>query len=188
MKTGIKVGDIMTRNFVSVKPQSNLSECSEEMVKKRVGSLIIKEGQNLLGIITEKDILRALVKKRNLNKTKAREVMIKRPITIAPSKDIYDALVKMKKGQIRWLPVVAHSRVIGMVTMKDILKIQPTLFDLAIQHFQIKEEEAKWKRIKKEDSEKWIKDGSCEECGAFDVLYKFRNKFVCENCKENLKY
>ena len=188
MKTGIKVGDIMTRNFIAVKSNSNLAECSKEMVNKKVGSLIIKEGQHLLGILTEKDVLRALVNKKNLNKTEAKQVMVKKPITIAPSKDIYEAMVKMRRGQVRWLPVVINGRVIGMITIKDILKIQPTLFDLAIQHFQIKEEEAKLKRIKSINSEKWIKEGSCDECGAFDILYKLRNKFICENCKENLKY
>jgi len=188
MKTGIKVGDIMTRNFVSAKPKSSLAECSKEMVKKKVGSLIIKEGQNLKGMITEKDILKALVNKKNLQKTKAEKVMSKKLVTVSPSKDIYNAMVKMKRSEIRWLPVSIDGKVIGMITMKDILKIQPTLFDLAIQHMKIKEEEEKWRRVKNSDSDKWITEGSCDECGAFDILYKNGKRFICENCKENLKY
>jgi signal-transduction protein with cAMP-binding, CBS, and nucleotidyltransferase domain len=188
MKTGIKVGDIMTRNFVSVKPTSNLAECSKEMVNKRVGSLIVKEGQKLSGMVTEKDILRALVHKSNFKKTRVKEVMAKKLTTIAPSKDIYNAMLKMKKSQIRWLPVVVDGRVIGMITMKDILKIQPTLLDLALQHWQIKEEEQKWKRVKGTGTGKWFKEGACDECGAFDLLYKLRNKFVCESCKESLNH
>jgi CBS domain-containing protein len=188
MKTGIKVGDIMTRNFVSVKSNHNLAECSKQMVNHRVGSLIVKENQKLLGLITEKDILRALVKKKDLSATKAKNVMSKKLIVIAPSKDIYDAMLKMKESQVRWLPVIVDENVIGMITIKDILKIQPTLFDLALQHWKIKEEEQKWKRIKGMGEEKWMKEGSCDECGVFDLLYKVRNRFVCENCKENLKY
>lgn len=187
MKTGIKVGDIMTRNFVAVRPMANLLECSRQMVKRRVGSLIIKEDQKFIGLLTEKNILRALVENKNLGITKAKDIMLKKPQLINPSKDIYVAMLKMKKSQVRWLPVIVKNRVIGMITMKDILKIQPTLLDIALQHWQIKEEEEKWKRVK-ETEDKWIKEGPCEECGAFDILYKIKNRFVCEDCKENLGY
>ena len=188
MKTGIKVGDIMTRNFISVKPSHNLSRCSKEMVNHKVGSLIVKENQHFRGLITEKDILRALVRKKDLGKTTASNVMTRKPATILPSKDIYQAMLKMKKSKARWLPVLIDGKVIGMITLKDILKIQPALFDLALQHWQIKEEEQKWKRIKGFGGEKWIREGPCDECGAFDLLYKFRDMLVCESCKENLKY
>ena len=54
MDTGIKVGDLMTRNFIWVKPETDLKKCAKTMIKKRVGSLIIKEGDKLKGILTEK--------------------------------------------------------------------------------------------------------------------------------------
>ena len=60
-KIGIKVGDIMTRNFVSVKPILSVSDCAREMIKKHVGSLVVQENQVLKGILTEKDIVRASV-------------------------------------------------------------------------------------------------------------------------------
>ena len=54
----------MTRNFIWVDPETNLQECAKTMIKKRVGSLIIKDNQDRLhGILTEKDIIWALVKK-----------------------------------------------------------------------------------------------------------------------------
>ena len=61
MKSGIKVGDIMTRNFVSVNPETSLIECAREMMKKRVGSLVLREGTKLIGLLTEKDVLKLLV-------------------------------------------------------------------------------------------------------------------------------
>ena len=70
MDTGIKVGDLMTRNFIHVAPETNLRQCAKTMIKKRVGSLIIKDGDKLKGILTEKDIIWAIVKKskKDLNK------------------------------------------------------------------------------------------------------------------------
>src|SRR3989338_2881514 len=108
MKTGIKVGDIMTRNFVSAGPDTNLIDCAKEMVKGRVGSLIIKEGQKLAGVLTERDILWAMIKKprAGLEDVKAKDIATRKIITISPSADVYDALQKMKNQKYRRLPVV----------------------------------------------------------------------------------
>ncbi|MFH1521458.1 MAG: CBS domain-containing protein, partial [archaeon] len=63
MKIGMKIGDLMTRDFTHVSPNMNLRDCAKMMIKKRVGSLIIKEGDILKGILTEKDIVWAISKK-----------------------------------------------------------------------------------------------------------------------------
>ena len=47
MKTGIKIGEIMTRNFVHIKPDMSIKKCAEKMMKERVGSLIVKEDNEL---------------------------------------------------------------------------------------------------------------------------------------------
>src|SRR3989338_8541375 len=89
MKTGIKVGDIMTRNFVSAKPDTNLIDCAKEMVKGRVGSLIIKEGQKLVGVLTERDILWAMIKKpkEGLEDVRAKDIATKKIVAVKPSAD-----------------------------------------------------------------------------------------------------
>ena len=63
MNIGIKVGDLMTRNFIRADPEMDLAKCAKRMIKKRVGSLVITEGDVLRGILTEKDIVYAVVKK-----------------------------------------------------------------------------------------------------------------------------
>jgi len=182
-KSGIKVGDIMTRNFVSVNPNTNLVECAREMMKKRVGSLILKEGQKLVGILTEKDIIWAMTKKgaKSLNKIKAGDIASKKIATIKPSSDLYEALERMKKLKFRRLPVTVDGNVIGMLTLKDVLRIEPSLFSDINKVEQIREESEKLSRMK---GEKWVKDGVCEECGNFDILYKIDNRLMCLACKE----
>ena len=183
MKIGVKVGDVMTRDFVSAKPDIPVLQAIKLMVKKRVGSLILKEKDILKGILTERDIMWALSKKpgRNLGKVKAREICTKKTTTIKPSADIYDAIRLMKKVNYRRLPVIVKKRVIGLLTMKDILRIQPELFEIVKENYTIKEEAEKLKRIKSGES---FKEGICEECGNFDILYNVDGELICESCRE----
>ncbi len=188
MEIGVKVGDIMTRNFTSVKPETSLLNCAREMIKKRVGSLVLEENGKLKGLITEGDIIWALTKKEkaDLSKIKASEIAPKKLVTIKPSADIINALERMKKTGYRWLPVVVKNDIIGLLTMKDILRIEPTLFDTAHEIMQIKEESEKIKRIEgREKGKGWSAEGICEECGETDLLYKSEGALLCGNCLNN---
>jgi len=185
MKIGVKVGDIMTRDFVSIKPDVSILDCARKMVKKRVGSLILKENDKLRGIITEGDIIWAMTKKsrRDLKKIRASEITPRKLITIKPSADLYEALQKMKKTKYRWLPVTVKGNVIGFLTLKDVLRIEPNLFGTAQEILQIREESQKLKRIKA--GEKFI-EGLCEECGSYGMLYKVDNRMICESCRDSM--
>lgn len=184
MKIGVKVGDIMTRDYVSAKPDISVLQAVKLMVKKRVGSLILEEKDVLKGILTEGDIIWALSKKhsrKELSKIKAIEICTKKITTIKPSADIYDAIKLMKKAKFRRLPVTVKKRVIGLLTEKDILRIQPELFDMVRENYSIKEEAEKMKRVKSGET---FKEGVCEECGNFDILYTIDGELICESCRE----
>ncbi len=183
MKVGIKVGDVMTRKFVSIRPDTTMTEAAKVMVKKHVGSLIVKKDQVLEGILTEGDLVKAMAKGLDKKKTKISKIMTKKVYGIKPSKDIYDALVTMKKKKVRWLPVLVNKKVIGLLTEKDVLKMQPDLFDIAFQNVKIAEEEEKWKRVKAVDEYRWVREGPCQECGVFDLLYKVGNRYLCADCR-----
>ncbi len=183
MKIGVKVGDIMTRDFVSAKPNISVLRAVKLMVKKRVGSLVLEERGILKGILTEGDVMWALSKKsrRDLSKIKAIEICAKKITTIKPSADIYDAIRLMKKAKYRRLPVTIKKRVIGLLTMKDILRIQPELFDMVKENYGIREEAEKLQRVKSGEK---FREGVCEECGNFDILYEVDGELICEGCRE----
>jgi len=187
MRIGIKVGDIMTREVISVKPNMTLVDCAKSMFKNNVGLVVVKDKDKLKGVLTEKDIIWALTKKNDLSKIKARDIMLKKITTINPSRDIYDALIRMQGAKVGWLPVTAKGNVIGLLTLKDILKIEPSLFDIAKSNIQIREESEKMKR--KRDAlagrNAWIKEGECEECGIYGLLYNLDGKLVCDQCEED---
>jgi CBS-domain-containing membrane protein len=169
----------MTRNFIYTSPETNLRDCAKLLIKKRVGSLIIKEGDKLKGILTEKDIVWAVVKKskQDLKNIKAKDLMKRKLVTIKPSADITEATEKLKKKKIRRLPVVERGRLIGFLTMKDILKVDPGLFQMIAETIKIKEETEKLKRRTGKNDQ-----GICEECGTYDILYKDDIQSLCESC------
>jgi CBS domain-containing protein len=181
MKIGIMVGDVMTRNFVSARPDIPVLSAVKLMVKKRIGSLILQEDGFLKGILTEKDIMWALSKKNDLSKVKAGEICAKKLTTIRPGADIYDAIILMRKKKFRRLPVTVNKKVIGYLTLKEILKIQPELFEIAKEGYNIK-----WPNDneKPKKSREAINEGVCEECKRTEILYFEEGRLLCEKCKE----
>jgi len=141
MRTGIRVYEAMTKRPIFVDVDSNLRECARIMLKERVGSLVVKDGKKLVGIITEKDFVRCL---RDYSfDMKVRDVMTRDVKTIEPNKDIYEAFKMMGEENIRKLPVVDRGIFIGFLTEKDILRIAPSLFDLFAEKLLIRESEDK---------------------------------------------
>jgi len=184
---GIKVGDIMTRDFISVKPEINLLECAKIMMKKRVGSLILEEKDELKGIITEKDIIWALTKKgqKDLKKIKCSDISPRKMTTIKPNADLMTAIKLMQKSKFRRLPVVVKDKLVGLLTLKDILRVEPALFEITQGHstWQIREENNKIKRKKHSGKFDY---GVCEECGKQDFLELLDGKLLCEVCIEKI--
>jgi len=186
MKTGIKVGSVMTRNFVSVSSKCTLFQAIDTMYKQEVGSLIVEDKQDLKGIVTHTDILKSIAQRKALDES-LDKIMTKKVFTIGPEKDLYDAMIYLRKNKIRWLPVISRKKVIGLLTLKDILKIQPELFDIAVQNIEIAEEKEKRNMLKYVDEYQWVREGPCEECGVYDLLYKVGTKHYCADCRRNLK-
>jgi len=148
MKSGVKVGDAMTRNIIAVSPQDNVLVCTKKLLDGEVGSVIVKDKEELKGIVTEKDILEnVLMKKLDPTKVGVKDIMTDIVETIDPGRDIIDAIKIMGDKGFRRLPVVKDKKLVGLLTIKDVLKIQPDLFELTIEKMKIKEESDKLRRI-----------------------------------------
>ncbi len=186
MQSGMNVSDIMTRNFISAQPEASLLECSKLMVKNKVGSLIIQSGKKVHGILTEGDIIAAIVRRKNadLGKIQARDIAAKKLITVKPEEDVMTALSKMRKSYHKRLPVVAGGEIVGIITVKDILKIHPELFSEVSFAFRIREEMEKLGRVSEIKGIRLSGEGRCEECGNFDTLYKSDGVLLCGSCME----
>ena len=178
MKTGYKVHDCMTTRPISVSSDTSLAEGAEIMAKNHVGALVIKDDHNSKGLITEQDIVRKVLA-RGINPLtkKVKDFMEKELITISPNDDIYDALIKMRDSNIRHLPVVENGKMIGLLTLKDILKIEPQLFELLVEKFELREE------TRKPINRIIEREAICQGCGAYvENVTKVKGSLFCERC------
>ena len=178
MKTGYKVYDCMTTKPISVSPEANLEECAKVMDDNHVGALVIKDNHESKGLITEQDIVRKVIAKGvNPLTKKVKDFMETKLLTISPNDDIYDALIKMKDSNIRHLPVVDKGKMVGLLTLKDILKIEPSLFELLVEKFEIREE-------KRKPLDRVIPtEAICQNCGAYvEDVKKVKGSLLCERC------
>jgi len=154
------------------------------MVQKKVGCLLLIEKDRLVGIISHKDILWALIKKssKDLLSIRAIDISPKKIAKINPTNTIEEAIRKMKKLNFKKLPVIYKNKLVGLITVKDILNFNPEIYPELEELSKIREEANKLKRIKKRDQ---ISEGICEECGNYDILNKFNGTLICETCQNS---
>jgi len=119
----LRVKDLYVRNErPEVGPDDNLTRVIIEMTHKRLGAtVVIKDGQ-LLGIITDGDLRRMLMKYPNIEQVKAEQIMTSNPKTIDEDALVVDALHKMRENSITQLPVVHEGKYLGIIHLHDILK------------------------------------------------------------------
>ena len=182
----IAVGDIMTRKYASVKPVTNLQLCAKKIVSQRVNNLLVTEGKKLIGIITARDILWTITKKPKLDlkSLTAIDIASKKVAVIKPSADVDQAVNKMKKLGFRRLPVLSKGILVGIVTLRDILKIDPTIYRETGELTKIREEAEKLKKLASSDD--WETEGLCEECDSFSSLLKVEGRLLCQDCRNEL--
>lgn len=141
MDTNFKVIDAMTKSPVTVSPETTVQECANLMVTNNVGSLLVMENKLLSGIITEQDIVRKTVaSNKDPNETHAKNIMAVNISTIEPHVDLFEAITTMAQLDIRHLPVIDEGEFVGFLTSKDILKIEPALFEIMADSYKIKDE------------------------------------------------
>jgi len=179
------VTDIMTREPVTVSPETNLLECARKMVRKRVGSLILVQNKKLVGIISQKDILWALIKKskESLSQIKAIDISPRKIATIKQNIGVKEAFEKMRNLKFRRLPVINGNELVGLLTRRDILNFHPELYPELKEFTEIREETTKLQRIEKAKDRI---EGMCEECGNMDILFRVNGMLLCENCRDKI--
>jgi len=114
--------EIMTSDVFTTEPGAAVSEVAAHMLKGRFGSALVMQGSILLGIFTERDVLRAAAANADLTSSKVSEWMTSDPVTAAPDMDAGEAAEIMMSQGFRHLPVADGNAIAGIVSLRDILR------------------------------------------------------------------
>lgn len=131
METGYSVNQVMTAKVLTNSPEATILDCAKKMADEKVGSTVIVHNERVVGILTEQDLARKVVAQAlDPKQTPVETIMEKQVRTIPPELDVYDAMVEMGNQKIKHLPVVQDTKLVGIVSFKDVIAIQPDLIDL----------------------------------------------------------
>ena len=121
----------------SVEPKTSIFEALIIMSDKEIGALLVIEDEKLVGIFSERDYARKVILKGKSSKnTQVGELMTKKVLYIDPEKTINDCMAIMTDKHIRHLPVIENDKVIGMVTIGDVINQIISEQEFTIQHLE----------------------------------------------------
>jgi CBS domain-containing protein len=112
----------MSRNLLTVGPELPLKEVAERMVARDVGAVLVLDDGRLIGILTERDVLRAVAGGITDN-TIVSDWMTRDPETMEPNETTQQAAVLMIHGGFRHMPIVEGDEVVGMLSIRDLMRV-----------------------------------------------------------------
>ena len=114
---------IKNKNIWTIEPGATVYDAISEMADKQIGALVVSEDKKVIGIITERDYARKVILQDKSSKdTLVREIMTERVIYVKPDQKIEDCMALMTKKHIRHLPVLDGDRLVGMISIGDVVK------------------------------------------------------------------
>ncbi len=122
------VADHMTRGLLTVSPDASLADAARQMATRGVGAVVVVEGERLTGILTERDVLKAVAGGFQEG-ARVSEWMTRHPETIESSDSTDHAAELMIHGGFRHLPVVDEGALVGILSIRDLMRV--TLADRA---------------------------------------------------------
>ncbi len=123
------VREIMSTKLVSVEPAATVAEAATVMGERHVGSALVMDGGTLVGIFTERDIVRALSQDFDAPGHPVSHWMTREPKTIGADASVDEALEIMLSGGFRHIPVVEDRGVVGVLSMRDVSKASASRSD-----------------------------------------------------------
>ena len=112
----------MTKKLIAVRADDTVSAAVRKMVRGEIGAVLVKRGTSVVGIVTERDILRAAAKGGELLGKRVAAIMPRRKlITAKPDDSPVHALDLMNRHQVRRIPIAVKGRVVGIVTQRDLV-------------------------------------------------------------------
>lgn len=116
------ISNVMSAPVTTMKATDTVLLAARKMVRQGIGSVVVLEGKEPVGIVTERDVTRVVVKGSRALKTPAKKVMSKLRVTAAPETSVQNAFELMLQNKVRRLPVLENGKLVGIVTEKDLMR------------------------------------------------------------------
>jgi CBS domain-containing protein len=119
----MKVRDLMVKKVITLRKDTSIHEAVKLLNKNKIGCLVVVRDGDIVGILTERDLLeRVLEKCKDPKQTKTSEIMTRDVIVGKPDMEIYEATSTMIKNKIKKLPIVEKNHLVGIITVTDIAR------------------------------------------------------------------
>ena len=116
----MQLADLMATDVLAVSPDTTIADAARRMIARETGAAVVIEDGDLVGVISERDLMRAIPDACS-PETPVSERMSRHVMTAGPGTNIPEAMAIMIEGRFRHLPVVDGGRVLGMVSMRDLM-------------------------------------------------------------------
>ena len=123
MESTRTVRDLMTAGPTSIASDAMAVEAARRMLSEDVGSLPVVDGETLVGMVTDRDlVLKVVAKDLDPNKVPVADVCTQNPVTVGAEESLDEALQRMAKEQVRRLPVVSDGQLVGILAQADVAR------------------------------------------------------------------
>ncbi|MGD1005149.1 MAG: CBS domain-containing protein [Methanoregulaceae archaeon] len=173
-ETRVPLNEVMRSNPTTISSGATVAQAAAAMCHDDVGSCIVLQRNLPIGIVTEQDInCKVVAKDLKPSNVHVNEIMSTPLITVRADKTVGDAATMMVKHRVRRLPVIDEKKkVIGIVTVRDLLTVSNELNELMADLIEINREDI-------------VEMGTCSRCGQMsDELKRLDNVMLCARCRE----
>ena len=178
MAVEMKVADVMSNRVVTCAPNATVAEAAKKMKDEDVGSVVVMEGKKPVGMVTREDVTnKVAAADKQPSKVMVKSIMNSPLVTAAPDEALSEVAKRMDKYGYERMPVKQLNKLVGFVSVRDLLRVSPGLLDMMKEHME--------KEQIPELSEDAEHSGECENCGTFsEELKNVNDKWVCNACRE----
>lgn len=145
--------NLMERDVYHCRPDDSIGQVADEMIRRRISSVVVTDEQlKPLGIVTERDMVRKVVAEcgDGISDTRISTVMTADPVCLSPDDSLFDALTVLSRFKIKHLPIVEGDRLVGILTLRQIMKLRYAEPYVIIGQLEKAETSAEFKIIKEE--------------------------------------
>jgi CBS domain-containing protein len=116
------IAELMTEDVLTVAPEDTIGETAQKMVELGVSSAVVSDYGRLIGIVTERDLTRAVAGRVHTSEARVREWMTADPVTLAPDSSPTQPAQIMLDNGFRHIPIVEGERTVGIVSIRDVVR------------------------------------------------------------------